>query len=386
MSDKIRTLLHVFSTFNVGGPQIRFAQIANHFGRKYRHRIVALDGGTDAFQRLSSDLDVALITIPYRRGALWANIATFRNEIRKLQPDLLITSNWGAIEWAMANIGSRTRHLHMEDGFGRDEADRQVARRVWVRRFALHKSTVVLPSKVLLSIARDVWRLPPARLLYIPNGVNCERFRVACDPQFLARFGVTGGLPVIGTVAALRSEKNLYRLIDAFAGVLQRRRAQLVIVGDGPERSRLHAHALALGIGDQVFFTGAQAEPEKFLACFNVFALTSDTEQMPLSVLEAMATSLPLVATDVGDIRHMIAEENAPFLVKPNIEALAEAILTLVNDPALATALGLANAQRVAKLFSEHRMFTAYGNLFDGSAASPRHSSNHAAINHNTAT
>src|SRR5688572_717540 len=141
MSEKIRTLLHVFSTFNVGGPQIRFVQIANHFGRKYRHRIVAVDGATDAFQRLSPDLDAALITVPYRRGALLANIATFRNEIRRLHPDVLITSNWGAIEWAMANMGGRTRHLHMEDGFGRDEADRQVARRVWIRRFVLHKST-----------------------------------------------------------------------------------------------------------------------------------------------------------------------------------------------------------------------------------------------------
>jgi glycosyltransferase involved in cell wall biosynthesis len=238
----------------------------------------------------------------------------------------------------------------------------------------------------LLSIARDVWHLPLARLFCIPNGVNCERFRVARHPQFLARFGVTGDLPVIGTVAALRSEKNLFRLIDAFAGVLQRRRAQLVIVGDGPERSRLHAHALASGIGDQVFFTGAQAEPEKFLACFDVFALTSDTEQMPLSVLEAMAASLPLVATDVGDIRHMIAKENIRFLVKPNIEALAEAMLTVVNDQALATALGAANAQRVADLFSENRMFIAYGNLFDGPDATASHPSNHATINHNTAT
>src|SRR5258705_8476239 len=146
MSEPVRTLLHVFSTFALGGPQIRFVQLANHFGRSYRHRIVAMDGVVTAFTGLKADLDVQLLTVLNRRGKTSLNIRAFRRVLRETRPDLLITSNWGSIEWAAANLDRRVRHLHMEDGFGPDEVQGQFARRVWARRLILRNSTVVVPS------------------------------------------------------------------------------------------------------------------------------------------------------------------------------------------------------------------------------------------------
>jgi glycosyltransferase involved in cell wall biosynthesis len=366
MSEEILKILHVFSTFQVGGPQNRFVQIANHFGRKYRHLIIAMDGAADALSRLSPDIDVKMITVTNRRGAFLSNVAAFRNDIRRLVPNVMVTSNWGTIEWAFANTWSRVRHLHLEDGFGPDEVDSQKARRVLLRRFALRRATVVLPSIVLYQMAKKVWRLPPERIVHIPNGVDCERFRTTCDRSVVAAYGINPGLPVIGTVAGLRPEKNLERLVEAFARVLQRRPAQLVIVGDGPERARLQACTTVLGIADRTFFLGMQANPEKFLACFDLFALSSDTEQMPLSVLEAMAAGLPIAATDVGDIKFMVTEGNRRFIVKPNVETLADAICSLMDNGAMASTLGMENAQRADQVFSDQKMFEAYGNLFDG--------------------
>ena len=366
MNGRVRTLLHVFSTFGVGGPQIRFAQLANHFGKSYRHCIVSMDGATDAFAKLGSDVDASLLTVPNRRGKLWRNVRAFRNTLRDLKPDLLVTSNWGTIEWALANLDGRVPHLHMEDGFGPEEANAQIARRIWMRRLVLRHSTVLLPSRRLFSIARDVWRLPESCLIHVPNGVDCSRFRYPRDPQLLADIGIDGELPIIGTVAGLRAEKNIHRLIGAFAGVLHRRQAQLVIVGDGPERFGLLAYAAELGISERVIFTGAFSQPEKLLPLFNVFALSSDTEQMPLSVLEAMAAGLPLAATDVGDLRYMLAQENHPYLVKTEVDCLSESILALLADPARAVAIGQANARRVADLFDQNLMFAAYQDLFDG--------------------
>lgn len=363
-------LLHVYSTFKVGGPQVRFVQLANHFGSRYRHLVVAMDGVTDAMAGLSADVDASVLDVPIRRGDTLANVRSFRRVLRERRPNLLVTSNWGSIEWAMANLGGLVRHVHMEDGFGPDEATRQIPRRVWMRRLLLRRATVVLPSLTLYDIARNVWRLPRKNLIRVANGIDASRFRPAA-PQS------TGAIeraeePVIGTIAALRTEKNLSRLIDAFARVVRLRPARLVVVGDGAEMPKLQEQASALGVADRVVFAGHSSQPEKFLADFSIFALSSDTEQMPISVLEAMAAGLPLAATNVGDVRHMLAPENSPFVVEKDAQALADALLVLLADPVRAKAIGTANARRVGESYEQAIMFSAWRNLFDGTP--PEHS------------
>ncbi|HTT81086.1 MAG TPA: glycosyltransferase, partial [Stellaceae bacterium] len=286
MTQSIRTLLHVFSTLEIGGPQMRFVQLANHFGRRYRHVIIAMDGVTDALAHLADDLDVRLIEVPVRKGrgvgVAVANMRQFRRTLRSVEPDLLVTANWGTVEWALANLDGRVAHLHLEDGFGPEEASRQMPRRVWARRLLLRRSAVMVPSQVLHRIARDTWRLPDQHVLYIPNGVDCDRFGMPCDREFAAAAGIRAGTPVIGTVAGLRAEKNLGRLLDAFALIARERAVQLVIVGDGPERRELAARAERLGVQQSVIMTGACAAPERLLPRFDVYAVSSDTEQMPL--------------------------------------------------------------------------------------------------------
>lgn len=361
-----RRLLHVFPTFKVGGAQMRFVQLANHFGGRYRHLIVAMDSQTDAAALLRADIDIRIVTPPVRRGRTLANLKTFRDSLIAWRPDLLVTSNWGSIEWAMANLMVGVPHLHMEDGFGPEESDRQIPRRVWTRRLILRRSAVLLPSQTLCRIARSVWRIPEQNLLYVPNGTDCGRFAVAPDWAFAATLGLPPGDPVIGTVAGLRAEKNLRRLIDAFALVVRQRPARLVLVGDGPERPALAAHAAALGLAERVIFTGNCSTPEKLLPCFAVFALSSDTEQMPLSVLEAMAAGRPVASTDVGDVAAMVATENRPYVVPRDAGPLAGAILALLSDGAGAAAIGAANARRARDQFAQERMFDTFEGLFDG--------------------
>lgn len=363
---RVRTLLHVFATFAAGGPQVRFADVANHLGRAYRHVIVAMDGVASAMGRLAPELDVELLAVPVRPGHSLINLNTFRRILGRVRPDLLVTSNWGTIEWAIANLDGRVQHLHLEDGFGPEEAERQLLRRVWTRRLVLRRSTVVVPSRRLYAIARDVWRLPASHLFYLPNGIDCDRFGIVPDPAFAAAAGIKGDRPVIGTVARLSREKNLRRLIDAFAEIVPRRPAILAIVGDGPEQPALAARARELGVDKWVVFTGNCPSPERLLPSFAVFAVSSDTEQMPLSVLEAMAAGRPMAATDVGDIRHMVAEENLPFVVDKDSTRLSCAILSLLDDPVRATAIGAANARRARELFDQKAAIARYRRLFDG--------------------
>jgi glycosyltransferase involved in cell wall biosynthesis len=359
-------LLHVFSTFATGGPQVRFAAIANHFGPRYRHLLVAMDGNLACRERLDPTLDVVFPAIPTPKGRTLANARAFRRALADLRPDALVTSNWGTIEWALANMLPLTRHIHIEDGFGPEEQDRQLPRRVLMRRLALRRATVVLPSRTLWRIATEIWRLPERRLRYVPNGIDLARFAAPMpDPEPQS---IPGAL-VIGTVAALRREKNLGRLLHAFARVIAERPARLVIVGDGPERAGLEQLAGTLGISERVFFAGHVARPDALLRSFDVFALSSDTEQMPLSVLEAMAAGLPVVATDVGDVRAVLAPENDGFVVSCEEGALADALAALLAaPPERRAAIGEANRAKAAREFDQARMFDAYAALFEGIA------------------
>ena len=356
-------LLHVFPGFAVGGAQIRLCAVANRCGAAFRHAIVAMDGETACRERLGPDLDVRFPEVAVHKGDTLGNVRRFRRVLRALRPDVLVTHNWGSIEWAMANAVVGLQHVHIEDGFGAEERTRQLARRVWLRRLLLRRATVVLPSQNLWRIATGVWRLDERRVRHIPNGIDLSRFAPGADR---APSPFAGDGPVIGTVAGLRPEKNVARLLHAFALVRRTRPARLAIVGDGPERAALAALAGRLGVSDSVHFAGQMAEPRDAYRQFDVFALASDTEQMPLSLLEAMASGLPVAATDVGDVAAMLDPANRPYVTAPEPGALGDALGGLLASAELRHALGRANRARCERCYGQETMFAAYAALFAG--------------------
>lgn len=384
-------VVHVFPSFAVGGAQVRLAAVANHFGAAFRHMVVSLDGDLTCRSRLRPELDVVYPDIGASKGLTLANAWRFRRLLRRWRPDLLVTYNWGAIEFAMANVPPVTRHLHLVDGFGPEELSGQLRRRVLLRRILLSRTQVVVPSRNLVSIATEIWKLPPEMIRYVPNGVDLTRFApvggvddgegasvaetartVAADPMVGVAWpsGVQRGseAPVVGTVAALRPEKNIARLLRAFALVVADTPARLVIVGDGPERQGLAALAAEMGIADRVEFAGQHEDTPAFYARFDVFALSSDTEQMPFSVIEAMASRLPVVATDVGDVATMLAQENAPFVIRLDDAALAAALRTLLSNELMRYDIGAANLSKAQRDFDAAAMFAAHGALWRGAA------------------
>jgi len=205
-------VLHVFSSFAIGGAQVRFAALVNHFGDAARHRIIAMDGNRDARTLIHPGIDVYYPKLGIQRTDTMGNWGRIRRYLRKTPPDVLITSNWGTIDWAIARLGMDVRHLHMEDGFGPEERDRQLFRRSFTRWLVLGKSDVLLPSRTVERIARKTWRLPAKNLHYVPNGVDLTRYQGAAPAPLPPGEG-----PVFGTVTALRPEKNLTRLLEAFA-------------------------------------------------------------------------------------------------------------------------------------------------------------------------
>jgi len=344
-----KTALHVFPTFGIGGQQTRFATLANAWGDRWSHHVASIDGDFACAERVEEGVELHIHHLPPRVPGPFDVRAAFiaRRVLAEVRPDVLCTYNWGSIEWAAANrIAPLAPHVHFEDGFGPDEADGAFIRRRVLMRRAMFAggSTVVVPSRTLERVALDVWRLPAERVRRLPNGIDLDVFRPDGDVERLAGPETV----VVGAVGALRPEKNIKRLIRTFHRAAEGLDAKLVIVGDGPERGALETAALERGLADRVAFVGAVAGPARFMRGFDIYALSSDTEQMPLGLMEAMACGLPCASTDVGDVAHMLGPESGGVVVPKDAEAdYAASLRQLIGDKALRARLGAAN-RRIA--------------------------------------
>jgi L-malate glycosyltransferase len=359
-------LLHAFSTFAVGGAQTRFAVLANALGLGFEHVVVSGDCNRDSAELVDRQVQLRLHPMNVRKGnrISLTNLRVFRSVLRHERPDLLLTYNWGAIEWALANrIHPICPHLHVVDGFGPEEALAQLPRRVWLRRLALSGgTTVVVPSQALRTVVTEVWRLDPGRVRQIPNGVDAA----ALARQTRQPFGLRqqAGERLFGTLAGLRPEKNLGRLLRIAAMLPGEIPWRLVIAGEGAQRAQLEVLARELGLAERGVFTGLIDRPGSVLGELDVYVLTSDTEQMPISVLEAMALGLPVLATDVGDLRLMLpsASHDACLFGRDQEPAFAARLAALLTAPDECGRLGTLNRARAAA-FSLEAMVARYERL-----------------------
>ncbi len=353
----VTVLLHVFPSFSFGGQQARLAMLARGLGPSFRHVVVSLDGDLGACALFDETVSATFESVALKKSSSVSpvNIWRLARLIRRVKPDILCTYNWGAIEAVVARkFTPRIPHIHFEDGFGPDETiERQHERRIKARRLLLRNTLVAVPSRTLENAAREAWRLKCVRRL--ENGVDFDSLQ-------RGRRGA-GAAMIVGSVGALRPEKNYGRLIAAFRAADKDARARLEIVGAGPELEALRKAAS----GDpRISLPGPTAQVADIYAHFDIFALSSDTEQAPISMMEAMAAGLPVVATNVGDIADMTSTENLPFITPPgDDEAYACALARMLQDPSSRAAIGAANRRKAREAFSRERMIEAYRRLFD---------------------
>src|SRR5581483_851353 len=171
-------ILHVFSTFGPGGPQVRTCDLMNRLGPEFSHVIMAVDGQTGARSKIEPGVSCAISPAPVGKGSLNYPLAFYRH-LRQARPDLMVTYNWGAFDAVMAGaVSSICPVLHTEDGFGPDEWSGLKRRRVWLRRLFLNALFgVIVPSKTLLKLAIGEYRTRPDKVHWIVNGIDVERFR-----------------------------------------------------------------------------------------------------------------------------------------------------------------------------------------------------------------
>jgi glycosyltransferase involved in cell wall biosynthesis len=362
-------ILHIHSSFDPGGKELRCVRLINAFGGAAFNALVSGESDKRGAAALIEPM-VVWAKFPSLKGKPWpwrlnAMAAAMQGY------DLVCTYNWGAMDAVLAHtlfadVYKLPPLVHHEDGFNEDEAERRKSGRNVYRRIALGRaSALVVPSHTLERIAIEEWEQPRTRGRRIPNGIDTRAYARKPKADVLPGLVKHKGELWLGSLAGLRKVKNLPALVRALPFLEQA--WQLVIAGEGPERGAILAEAERQAIEDRVHLPGFVADPASIAGLFDVFALSSLSEQFPISVIEAMAAGLPIAAPAVGDVAEMVAEANRPFIVPPGDErALRRALTELAEDPALRKRVGEANRARARKEYDEATMIQRYKALYWG--------------------
>jgi glycosyltransferase involved in cell wall biosynthesis len=228
---------------------------------------------------------------------------------------------------------------------------------------------LILQNDAFVAISADIereWRalaVPQTRLFRIASGVDGLHF--APGTSRAEASGLLPPRPRVVFTGRLHPQKNLDVLIRAWPEVVRSMDANLILVGHGPERERLEAEAKALGVSDRVHFVGAVADVADSLRAADLFVLPSVAEGMSNSLLEAMATALPCVASDIGGNRDLLGTCDAGVLLSDGTpERWARTIVELLRDPDRLRRLGSRARQRIDEEYSLQRIVARYVSLY----------------------
>ena len=369
-------VVEVMATGTNGGAQEHVYSLVNRMDReRYDVRVVSLSHGSSVRRLEKAGIDVSVIDEPDDRAAVRA----LAEMLAPIEPEVIHNHMFRA-----EVVGTRTALLLGEMGCKRpgvistihSSRIRCVEDRQTLRQLTPLMDRLIVVSKAIERKIREEGRYgAPVSLIY--NGVDMQRYnhqQPCCT--FREEFGIPEGVPVVGVVARLEAEKGHRTLIDAWPVVLASHpEAWLLVVGEGSERNSLEAQAASLGISNRVVFTGRREDVPAVTAALDVAVLPSYREAQGLSVLEAMALSRPVIASNVGGIPEMIEEGVSGLMVPPgDCDALAGAIVRLLSDHPLADMLARRGHDLVHERFCIELMTSSIESLYDEMALKMRSS------------
>ena len=261
--------------------------------------------------------------------------------------------------------------IHTVHGWSHHERQHLLARRVFI---LLEQLTAPITDKLIVVSPRNTEKGladgigSPDKYVTIRSGIDLDRFRTPSRPRQAVRaeLDVPQDAPVVGTVTRLSPQKAPLDFVKAVARLpSQRPNVHFVMVGDGPLRAEVEAEIRAQGLSERVHLTGLRRDVPDLMHSFDVFALSSLWEGLPRVLPQAMAAGLPIVATAVDGNAEAVNDDLNGFLTPPgDPQAFAEALLTLLEDPALAARMGQAGLDRVDE-FGARKMVRDIAALYE---------------------
>lgn len=368
-------IVHVVYRFAVGGLENGVVNLINGLPRdRWRHAVVSLTEVDRAFAARIQTPGVALHALHKPPGQGFRQWPALARLFRELRPSIVHTRNLAALEAQLPAwwVGVPGR-VHGEHGWDADDPDGRSRRHQWMRRAykPFVQQTIAL-GQAIADYGRDRIGIAPERLHNIYNGVDTARF---CPPQG-GRAAIPGcpfqqpGLWLVGTVGRMQTVKAQPMLARAFVHAIHaqpalRARLRLVLVGDGPLRAECEQVLQAAGMAELAWFAGERADVPDVMRGLDCFVLPSLAEGISNTILEAMATRLPVVATNVGANGELVVHgETGRLVAAGDPIALGEALLQLASDPQQAAAMGEAGRRGVEQRFSLGAMVAAYDNVY----------------------
>ncbi|XHS77527.1 TIGR03088 family PEP-CTERM/XrtA system glycosyltransferase [Burkholderiaceae bacterium UC74_6] len=368
-------VIHVMNRFDTGGLENGVVNLINHMpAEAFRHAVLALTEVTDFKQRVNrSDVEFIALNKPPGHG-FWQFPKLYRL-FKQLQPAIVHSRNLAALEvqlpaWA-AGVPVRIHGEH-----GRDVGDLDGSNKTYQRVRRFYKPFVhhyVALSRDLESYLKEAVAVPAERITQAYNGVDMERFCQSKD-------GVMpiSGCPfdpkthwIVGTVGRMAEVKDQTLLAQAFIEVLRREpalrdRLRLAMIGDGPLRGRAQALLDEAGVADLAWLPGERSDVPDVMRGLHLFVLPSLAEGISNTILEAMASGLAVLATDVGGNADLLAAGETGLLVPAGqVQPMVEALASLALAPARAQAMGRAGRARVEHKFSMAAMMRNYQGVYE---------------------
>jgi glycosyltransferase involved in cell wall biosynthesis len=349
-------VVHLVLSLDIGGLEAVVVNLAARASDGIEVTVVCLEArGALAERLVDRRINVECIGTP--STPVMASVRRLRRRLCELTPDVLHCHNQKAlIHGSLATLGWRTPAL-IYTRHGRTRVSTLLTQAA--NRLGVHRSRFVVGvSDDASEIARREGART-SRLRVIRNGIDVQAYDA---PGYHVRAGNAHAV----TVARLAPVKDIGTLLRA-ARIVRRARGdfRLSIIGDGPSRPELEALSRELGLSETVTFHGASTDPRPFLADANIFVQSSTSEGLSLTLVEAMAAGLPVVATDVGGNAEVVKSQITGLLAPPRDPgALAEAILQILASPSAATAMSRSARARAEREFDVSRMVAEYEELY----------------------
>ena len=364
-------ICHVIYRLDYGGLENGLLNVINSIpAGRYRHVIITLAGFSDYSARLPDGVRVE--TVEKRDGLDLGLYLRLWRRFRTIQPTLVHTRNLATLESQLPAWLAGVRHrLHGEHGRDVHDLDNtRVRYRILRKIFSYVVQRYIAVSHELASYLTEDVGVAASRVSRICNGVDTNRFQPAAGQR-------RGVLAVIGTIGRMQPVKDQLTLARAFIEVVEtsphgRERFALVMVGEGPLRSEAAALLERAGVSNLVWLPGSRDDTPELLRAFDIFVLPSLAEGISNTILEAMASGLPVVATDVGGNGELVVKGKTGFLVpRAEPQAMTAAILDYADEPALRDRHGAEGRRRAVESFSLAGMVDQYERIYDEMTMTP---------------
>lgn len=362
------TVCQILHSLRMGGAEVLAARLARQLADRHRFVFVCLD----ELGKLGQDLQAEgfrIEVLTRRPGIDWRSSFRLARFLRREQVDLVHAHQYTPYFYSNLARFFYRRPAILFTEHGRHFPDYPRRKRMAVNRLFLKScDRVIGVGEAVREALISNEGICPERIKVIYNGVDLAPFQDGTQEREVVRreLGLEAGSLVILQVARLDYLKDHGTAIRTIDRVLQKcPRARLVLVGDGPEEPQIRELVRQRGLEPHVQFLGLRTDVARLLQAADIFLLTSISEGIPLTLIEAMAAGIPIVATRVGGIGEVVADGSTGLLAPSgDHSSLAEQILRLSENAALRRELGAEGRERAWALFSEKKMHASYRQLY----------------------